>query len=68
MLERRRIDEQRIGSLPIHDAPDVGQVDLLGSAQVMHEGAGGGDCGRALLESEPFESGGPKLIEERSPG
>ena len=46
MLERRRIDQQRVGALAVADRADVREVDLLRAAQIVDERAGGRDRAR----------------------
>ena len=41
MLERGRIDEQRVGALPVGDRADVREIGFLRAAQVVNERAGG---------------------------
>ncbi len=54
MLERRRIDEQGIGALPIRDRANVGEIGFLRAAQIVNQrscrahGRRGVDRGRIL--------------------
>ena len=68
MFQRRRIDEQGIGTLAITDRADVREIDLLAVAQIGDQPAGGGGRRRPASETEPFEACGAKLIEQRAPG
>ena len=67
MLQRRRIDEERVGALAVRDRADVREVDFLRHSEVVDQRAGGGDGGRVAVEAEPFETSGAELIEERLP-
>ena len=49
VLERGRIDQQRVGDVPAGDGADVGEVGLLRVAQVAHQRAGGGHGRRRAL-------------------
>ena len=66
MLQRRRIDEQRIRALPEGNRPDVRQVDLLRAAEMVDERACGRDGGVVAVETESSEAAGAELIEQRS--
>ena len=67
MLQRRRIDQQRVGALAVGDRAHVREIDLLRLAQVVDERAGGGDGGRMAVEAEALEAAGAQLIEQRPP-
>ncbi len=67
VLERRRIDDQRVGALAVGQRADVREIDLLGRFQVMNQRASSGDGGRPPIEAEPFETAHAQLIEQRSP-
>ena len=68
MLERGRVDEQRVGARAEHNRAHVRQIEFLRVAEVMHERAGGGD-GRGMMgEAEAVEPARAKLREERAVG
>ena len=52
VLQRRRIDQERVGALAVRDRAHVREVDLLRLAQVVDERARGGDGGRVAVEAE----------------
>ena len=64
MLQRRRVDEQRVGALPIADRADVGEVDFLRCPEIVNEGAGRRDGRRMFVEAEAFEAAGAQLIKK----
>ncbi len=66
VLERRRIDEERVGALAVRDGADVREVGLLRLAQVVDERAGRGDGRRPALEAEALQAAGAQLIEQRA--
>ena len=66
VLQRRRIDEEVVGTLTEGDRSHVREIDLLRAAHVMHERAGGGHRRGMRVEAEPFEAGRAQLIEQRA--
>jgi hypothetical protein len=52
VLERRPIDQQRIGALPIGHGANVREIDLLGRPQIVDEGARGRDSEGMPIEPE----------------
>ena len=68
VLQRRRIDQQRVGRVPDADAADVRQLRLLRVAQVAHQRAGRGNSRLPPLEPEAVEAAHAQLIEQGLPG
>ncbi len=66
MLERRPIDQQRIGALAVDDGANVREIDFLGRPQIVHERARGRDSEGVAIEPESLQSSGAQLIEKRA--
>ncbi len=66
VLQRRRIDQQRVGALAVGHRPHVSEVDLLSLAQVMDERSGRGDGRWMTVEPETLEASRTQLVEERA--
>ena len=67
MLERRGVDEQGIGPLPVGERPHVCEVDLLRPAQILDQRARGGDRRWVAVEPKPLEAAHAKLVEQCPP-
>ena len=66
MLERRPIDQQRIGALAVDHGANVREIDLLGRPQIVDERARGRDSEGMPIEPESLQPAGAQLIEERA--
>jgi hypothetical protein len=66
--QRRRIDQERIGALAEADRAQVGEVDLLGRAEIVDQRAGGADGCGSPFQPESLQPADPQLIEEGPPG
>ena len=66
MLERRRIDEQGIGALPIRDRANVGEISFLRAAEIVNQRSGGAHGPGVSIEAESFQAAGMQLFEQRA--
>ncbi len=64
MLERGRIDEQRVRTRAVGEGAHVREVDLLRAPQMVDERAGRRDRGQVPIEAEPFQAAGPQLRQQ----
>ena len=64
--ERGRIDGHAIGAAAIADLADVGEIRFLRVFQVLHQGAGGTDRRRVLLEPEALQRVRTELGQQRA--
>ena len=66
VLQRRRIDEQRVGALAVGDRADVREIDLLRRRAGSGRARRRRDRRRPAVEAEAFEPAGAQLIEQRA--
>ncbi len=68
VLQRGRIDQQRVAGVLQPDAADVRELGFLRIPQVTHQRAGRGHRGGAAFEPEAVEAAHAQLVEQRLPG